>query len=91
MAYDVPGYLAQVEEIRKIPFKTLVGGHVARTGTHADVERQSEFLQDLKTAASKALTATKPGEGLDEETMRDNPWAVFDDYIIASSSSALTS
>ena len=81
VAHDVPGYLAQVEAIRRIPFKILVGGHVARTGTHADVDLQSEFLADLKTAATRALAATKPGEGLDGKTARENPWAVFDDYI----------
>jgi glyoxylase-like metal-dependent hydrolase (beta-lactamase superfamily II) len=81
VAHDIPGYFAQMEEIRGIPFKTLVGGHVARTGTHADVDRQIAFLQDLKAAATKALRATKPGEGLDEQTANENPWAVFDDYI----------
>lgn len=81
VAHDIPGYFAQMEEIRKVPFKTLVGGHVARTGTHADVERQIAFLQDLKAAATKALGSTKPGEGLDATTARENPWAVFDDYI----------
>ena len=81
VAHDIPGYFAQLEEIRKVPFKTLVGGHVARTGTHADVDRQIAFLQDLKAAAGKALGTTTPGEGLDETTARENPWAVFDDYI----------
>ncbi len=45
------------------------------------MDLQSEFLADLKTAATKALAATKPGEGLDEKTAREKPWAVFDDYI----------
>lgn len=81
VAHDIPGYFAQLEEIRKAPFKTLVGGHVARTGTHADVDRQIAFLQDLKAAATKALGSTKPGEGLDAKTASENPWAVFDDYI----------
>jgi glyoxylase-like metal-dependent hydrolase (beta-lactamase superfamily II) len=81
VAHDVPGHFAQVERIRKIPFSTFVGGHVARTGTHADVDRQWEFMTDLKAAATTALAATKPGEGMDAATVRDNPWAVFDDYI----------
>ena len=79
VAHDIPAYFAQMEEIRKVPFKTLVGGHVARTGTHADVDRQIAFLQDLKAAAAQALGATKPGEGLDGKTAQENPWAVFDD------------
>jgi glyoxylase-like metal-dependent hydrolase (beta-lactamase superfamily II) len=81
VAHDVPGYFSQLQEIRKIPFKTLVGGHVARTGTHADVDLQIRFVGELKAAAAKALSATKAGEGFDATTARENPWAVFDDYI----------
>jgi len=33
LAQDIQGYFAQVEEIRKMDWETLVGGHVARTGT----------------------------------------------------------
>jgi glyoxylase-like metal-dependent hydrolase (beta-lactamase superfamily II) len=81
VAHDVPGYFAQMEEIRKIPYKSLVGGHVARIGTPADVDLQIAFLADLKAAASRALATTRPGEGLDAKTLNENPWAVFDDYI----------
>jgi glyoxylase-like metal-dependent hydrolase (beta-lactamase superfamily II) len=81
VAHDVPGHFSQVDRIRKIPFKTFVGGHVTRTGTPEDVERQWEFMMDLKAAASTALAATKPGEGMNAVTIRENPWAVFDDYI----------
>jgi hypothetical protein len=74
VAHDIPGYFAQIEEIRKVPFKNLVdSGHVARAGTHADVDRQVAFLKDLKAAAAKALAATKPGEGLDEKTAQEEP------------------
>lgn len=81
VAHDIPGVYAQLQEIRKIPFDTYVGGHVQRSGTRADVERQIAFYADLKTAASKALAATKPGEGMDAATVAENSWAVFDDYI----------
>ena len=80
LAQDVPGYFAQVEEIRRIPFKTLVAGHVARTGTRADVEVQAEFMRAVKSAAAGALATTRPGAGLAEPVMA-NPWAVFDDFI----------
>ena len=80
VAQDVAGHLAQVEEIRKMDWDTLVGGHVARTGTHADVELQAEFNRDVKQAAATALAATRPGEGMDPAD-KANPWAVFDDYI----------
>jgi glyoxylase-like metal-dependent hydrolase (beta-lactamase superfamily II) len=80
VAHDVPGHFAQVELIRKLPWVTLVGGHVARTGTHADVDLQSEFNQDIKAAAAKALATTKPGETLNPADGA-NPWAGYDDYI----------
>ncbi|MGE5835419.1 MAG: MBL fold metallo-hydrolase, partial [Acidobacteriota bacterium] len=80
VAHDIPGHLLQVEEIRRMDWETLVGGHVARTGTHADVEVQAEFNRDLKQAAVSALAATRVGEGLDPRD-NANPWAVFDNYI----------
>ncbi len=80
VAQDIPGYFAQVEEIKSIDFNTLVSGHVTRTGTKADVELQSAFINDLKTAAAHALEATTPGEGL-HPADKDNAWAVFDQYI----------
>lgn len=81
VSQDIPAVFRQVEEIRKMPgWETLVGGHVARTGTHADVDVQSEFYGDLKKAAGDALGSTKIGEGLDPRDQA-NPWAVFDNYI----------
>jgi glyoxylase-like metal-dependent hydrolase (beta-lactamase superfamily II) len=80
VAHDVPGHLAQVERIRKMDWQTLVAGHVARTGTHADVELQADFYRDLKAAAAKALSETKPAVGMDPRDTA-NPWAVYDHYI----------
>ena len=80
LAQDIPGYFAQVEEIRKMDWDIFVGGHVARTGTHADVDIQAEFNNDVKQAAATALATTKPGEGLNPLD-KNNPWAFFDHYI----------
>ncbi len=80
LAQDIRGLFRQVEEIKKFKFDTLVAGHVARTGTLADVELQSEFMNDLKAAAGEALKATQPGEGLNPLD-KANPWAGFDNYI----------
>jgi glyoxylase-like metal-dependent hydrolase (beta-lactamase superfamily II) len=80
LAQDVPGYFAQVEAISKMKFDTLVGGHVERTGTHADVETQLEFMRDLKAAARKALKGVKTGEQLSAEDA-DNAWAFYGNYI----------
>ena len=80
LAQDMVGYFDLVERIRQIPFETLVAGHVARVGTRADVQLQSEFMNELKMAAAEALRSTKAGEGLDPQDLT-NPWAVFDNYI----------
>jgi len=81
VAQDIPAVFAQVEDISNLDFDTLVGGHVARTGTHADVATQLAFMEDLKAAAETALKATKPGEGLNPVDRSSNPWAGFDNYI----------
>ncbi len=81
VAQDIPAYFAQVKEINAMNFDTLVGGHVTRTGTPADVAMQLSFIEDLKTAAATALKTTAPGEGLTLADRSGNPWAVFDNYI----------
>jgi glyoxylase-like metal-dependent hydrolase (beta-lactamase superfamily II) len=80
VAHDVPGHFEQVELIRRLPWKTLVAGHVTRTGTHADVDQQAEFNRDVRNAAAAALVATRAGSGLHPHDA-NNPWAVYDDYI----------
>ncbi len=80
VAQDVLGSMAQVEEIRQLDWDTYIGGHVARTGTHADVETQSEFYHDIRQAAATALSTTRPGEGMNPLDL-GNPWAYFDNYI----------
>ncbi len=80
VAQDVLGSMAQVEEIKALDWDTFVGGHVARTGTHADVELQSEFYHDIRQAAATALATTPLGEGINPAD-KANPWAFFDAYI----------
>ena len=80
LAKDIQGYFAQVDQIRTLDWDTLVGGHVARTGTRADVDTQAEFNRDVKQAAATALATTKFGVGLNPRDAA-NPWAGFDDYI----------
>ena len=80
LAQDIPAYFAQVEEIHQMKWDTLVSGHVARVGTHADVAMQLEFMNDLKNATRQALKSTRIGEGL-APADSGNPWAVFGNYI----------
>ena len=80
ISHDIPGFFDQVEKIKTFDFDTLVGGHVARTGTRTDVDLQSEFMRDLKAAAGVALKATRIGVGMDPRDM-ENVWAVFRNYV----------
>jgi len=80
LAQDIPALFDQVKEIGDWKFDTLVGGHVARTGTRADVVTQLAFMEDLKAAAQTALKAVRFGEGLSASDA-GNPWAGFDHYI----------
>jgi glyoxylase-like metal-dependent hydrolase (beta-lactamase superfamily II) len=81
VAQDIPGYFEQVKRISSWDFDTLVGGHVARAGTHQDVTTQLDFIEDLRSAAATALKTTAPGVGLNATDRSSNPWAVFDNYI----------
>jgi glyoxylase-like metal-dependent hydrolase (beta-lactamase superfamily II) len=80
VAQDVLGHVAQVEEIGKLDWDVLIGGHVERTGTHADVDTQVEFNRDIIEAATKALQTTQPGVELNPLD-KGNPWAIYDNYI----------
>ena len=80
VAHEVRGVFDQVELIRKLPWTTFIGGHVTRVGTHEDVDRQWEYMVDIRQAAADALAQNKPGETLNPADA-GNPWAYFDNYI----------
>src|SRR4051812_46580726 len=80
VAQDVFDAFARVEDVRKMDWDVVVGGHVTRVGTRADVEMQAEFYRDIKQAAATALSTTKVGETLNPLDA-GNPWAIFDNYI----------
>jgi len=80
LAQDIRGVFRQLEEIKVIDFDKLVGGHVSRWGTKADVQVQLDFMKDLRSAAATALKTTK---FTDEINPADagNAWAAFDNFI----------
>ena len=79
LADDVPAYFAQVKRLDSLPWEKLVTGHVTRIGTHADVEAQGEFDEDIKAAATQALGSTVFVSGINPADM-GNKWALFDDW-----------
>jgi glyoxylase-like metal-dependent hydrolase (beta-lactamase superfamily II) len=80
LSRDVPGLFRQVDEISKMPFVTLVGGHVARVGDRQDVLNQREYMHELASAAQHALGDTPFGLTVDPQD-RSNPWALADNYM----------
>jgi glyoxylase-like metal-dependent hydrolase (beta-lactamase superfamily II) len=80
LAQNMRGLFRHVAEINALEFDKFVGGHVSRWGTKADVQLQSDFMNDLRSAATTALKTTKPGEELNPAD-GGNPWAGFDNYI----------
>jgi hypothetical protein len=60
LAQDVPAYFAQVKEISNWDFDTLVGGHVARTGTHDDVAVQLTFMPGLLATEVTSAHGSSP-------------------------------
>ncbi len=51
MAEDVQGFIDAHDDALKYNFDVLVGGHLSRPGTRADVETQKSYVQDLIAAA----------------------------------------
>jgi glyoxylase-like metal-dependent hydrolase (beta-lactamase superfamily II) len=79
LADDVPAYFAQVKRLDSLPWEKLVTGHVGRIGTHADVELQDAFDEDIKAAATQASGSTPFVSGINPADM-GNKWALFDDW-----------
>jgi glyoxylase-like metal-dependent hydrolase (beta-lactamase superfamily II) len=81
LAQDIPGYFEVVRTLNgKYDFATLVGGHLNRVGTKADVTTQLEFMSDIHAAANDAISHVAMGEGLNPAD-KANAWAVFDNFI----------
>ena len=53
---NVPGWLTAHDKALAYPFETLVGGHLTRLGTRADVAVQQEYLEDLRSETTAALS-----------------------------------
>src|SRR5262249_34655377 len=54
---DVRGFIEAHDQALAYDFDTLVGGHVSRLGTRADIDTDKEYLTDLQTNAAAALEA----------------------------------
>ncbi|MDA0770198.1 MAG: MBL fold metallo-hydrolase [Chloroflexi bacterium] len=80
LAKDVPGFIQAHDDLLALDWDTLVGGHVTRLGTKADVITQRDYVMDIRGNAITAL-ATTDFLGIAQQTGFTNQWLLFDTYL----------
>lgn len=78
-ADDVGGYLAAQRALLDLNWDVLVGGHVGRLGTRADVETNLAYLADLQAAVVAALQSV-PYAAAAERAGWSNPYLTVETY-----------
>ncbi len=80
---DIPGWVGAFDRILSYDFDTFVGGHLARTGTRADIEANLAYITDLIAAATQALEDNQRSEiipPLGQEFGFENSWWLVDQH-----------
>jgi glyoxylase-like metal-dependent hydrolase (beta-lactamase superfamily II) len=72
---DIKGYLAAHDDALAYDFTSLIGGHVNRLGTKADVQLDKQYLADLEANAGAALQAFDMSSVTSQLTDPANVWA----------------
>jgi len=81
IAKDTAGFIgAHDTTLKNYDFDTIVGGHLTRIGTRADVEVQKEFVLDLERAAARANQNVSFMD-IAARVGFDDPWLLFSEYI----------
>ncbi|MBD2841903.1 MBL fold metallo-hydrolase [Erythrobacter rubeus] len=83
---DIPGWITAYDRILEYDFDTFVGGHIARTGTRADIETGRDYVQAVRAAAIAALRdnpRSKVIPPLAKEHGGANRWWLTDQHTIA--------
>jgi glyoxylase-like metal-dependent hydrolase (beta-lactamase superfamily II) len=84
IAKDTAGFIeAHDIALNNYDFDTIVGGHLTRLGTNADVGVQREFVMDLEKAADNANQNVSFSGIASQVGSFDNPWLLFSKYIDA--------
>jgi glyoxylase-like metal-dependent hydrolase (beta-lactamase superfamily II) len=85
---SIPGWIAAHDAVLAAPWQTLIGGHLGRLGTRADVALQREYVQDLATSARTTLTTLDPTPFFAKYGPTGNAWAIFKSYLDAAAEQA---
>jgi len=80
MAEDVQGFIEAHHTVLSYPFDVLVGGHLSRPGTRADVETQRSYTIDLIAAAKAGQQAVDFG-AVAGEIGYANRWLLVKTYM----------
>ena len=87
-AQDVPGWIAAHDRVLATPFQTLVGGHIGRLGTRADVVLQRDYVQDLAASTRATLGTLDATPFLAKYGPTGNAWAIAKSYLDAAAEQA---
>jgi glyoxylase-like metal-dependent hydrolase (beta-lactamase superfamily II) len=87
-AQDVPGWIAAHDLVLATPFQTLVGGHIGRLGTRADVALQRDYVQDLAASTRATIGTLDATPFLAKYGPTGNAWAIAKSYLDAAAEQA---
>jgi glyoxylase-like metal-dependent hydrolase (beta-lactamase superfamily II) len=85
---DIPGWIAAHDTALDYRWNTLVGGHLGRLGTRADVHLQKNYVTDLQDSARTTLSTLDPTPYFAKYGPTGNAWAIFKTYLDAAAQQA---
>jgi glyoxylase-like metal-dependent hydrolase (beta-lactamase superfamily II) len=85
---DIPGWIAAHDTALDYRWTTLVGGHLGRLGTRADVHLQQNYVTDLENSARTTLSTLDPTPYFAKYGPTGNAWAIFKTYLDAAAQQA---
>ncbi len=87
---DIPDWIRAHDVLLATPWQTLVGGHLGRLGTRADVVLQRDYVHDLAASARQTLETLDPTPFFTKYGPTGNAWAIFKSYLDAAAAQAAT-
>jgi glyoxylase-like metal-dependent hydrolase (beta-lactamase superfamily II) len=85
---DIPAWIAAHDLVLATPWHTLIGGHLGRLGTRADVALQRDYVQDLAANTRATLGTLDPTPFFAKYGPTGNAWAIFKSYLDAAAEQA---
>jgi glyoxylase-like metal-dependent hydrolase (beta-lactamase superfamily II) len=87
-SHDIPAWVAAHDLVLAAPWQTLVGGHLGRLGTRADVVLQRDYVHDLAAGTRQTLATLDPTPFFAKYGPTGNAWAIFKSYLDAAAEQA---